>query len=189
MQYEACVERAKAVISSLDDARWELGDLSVQACRFLGKQEAKGTGTKNTSRDIDRWIADIGWGGSRSTLMQIRSTAAAWPKKHRVQGVSYSVFRTLRHHKDRFKIVRRPGGITVRDTYLLLGRRELNGGRILTIAEGIKRLQSAESWLRSAARVDYSQATDDQLEIVGECTAKVEMALNEFLESADMLLS
>lgn len=47
-------------------------------------------------------------GMSRERLEDYRRVSAAWPREHRVEGVSWSVHAILSHHADRFQAIKAP---------------------------------------------------------------------------------
>lgn len=185
MTYDELVARGREVVSQQDDLNWELGDLSLLAIKANREKPSNQT---DKGAAIRTWANDIGWEGTIGSFMMIRHTASAWPKKHRCPGVSWSAHRELNSFGERFAVIR--PGMTIDEARVARGmkaRMYHDHGRPLTVLDGIKRLQSAESWIKSAGRVDYDKATEEELEMLGECWNNIEQSGQSFLEASGMV--
>jgi hypothetical protein len=188
--YEDLVELGREAVNRQENSFWEIGDLSLKAVPFAGHGAAGEMGASRTWRQEDsplrRWARDIGWDGTMTRLYILRATSAKWPKNKREPGASHAAHSALNAHKDRFAAMH--PGMTTREAARLQGHRTAPEprNRDLNVRDGIKRAQAAASFLRSAAKVDYDDASEEQLEAYGAALQEAQDELDNALEAAGM---
>jgi hypothetical protein len=181
ISYEDCVQRGREIVVAQSSMNWELGDL---ARKVVNVYKNDFSGSLEIPEILEKWARDIGCDASIGHIMNLRKVSQKWPKSRRISGVSWTVHRVLAYQDNRFDIIK--PGMTKVDAEALVGRTIAHSRVALTVADGIRRLQSAEGWIKSAARVDYSNASEDELQLIGECLSRIEDAENEFLVAAEM---
>lgn len=184
MEYDDLVQRAKELVKKNSDIRWELGDLSIQAVKCLSPNTKGKLNPAIVGKILQRWERDIGWESSHEMMLNVRSVTKRWPKKYRNHKCSWYVHAALAAHPNRFEIIK--SNPTHTEARRLQGYRVVRSNDKLVVQDGIKRLQSVESFLKSAARIDYSKATEEEIAYIGELVVKIDSARQDFLISAGM---
>ena len=90
------VERGRALVSEINDRKWELGDLAVEVC------PAGSNGIHNDGV-LEKFATEIGI--AVRTLRVYRLTSAAWPADTRVSAQTWTTHRDLMARDDRFDII------------------------------------------------------------------------------------
>lgn len=182
-RYEQSVELAKLGIALEESAQWMIGDATLSGLKFLMGPKVGPTNIETLSR----WVRDIGWQGSRQTLINLRDTSRCWPTRRRVEA-AWSVHFLLRGKPQRFEIIR--PGMTVTEVRQILGYSNNNReamANFLDVETGLRRSEAVLSWARSMARCDWSQATEEQLERYGDFRNELDVVIESVDDAAGML--
>lgn len=94
-QWNEKVQRGRALVTEINDRKWELGDLANEVC-------PAGTPGAHDER-LGQFADEIGV--SRQTLNEYRTVAAAWGPSARAEGQTYTTHRMLAARDDRFDII------------------------------------------------------------------------------------
>jgi len=108
-RYDELVAESKVLVETERDTHFKLGDnsLEIEPLQLQGgARPAAGVDVQTVEETLARFADDVGV--STSSVMHYRSTAAHWPPKQRVKGVSLDIHRILNGRPDRFELIRKP---------------------------------------------------------------------------------
>jgi hypothetical protein len=123
--------------------QWRIADDALEATQL---RAGRGANDETILAVLEEFAADVGT-ISVSTLRQYRDVAAAWPPARREPTVSWTVHREIRHHEDRFKLVKRAAA---EKWTVSTARREagLKAFANLTPQTAIEKADKINEWLR-----------------------------------------
>lgn len=123
MSYEGLVEAGRAAREQADDMQWVEGDLALQVEVLPPTERPRDAETgeflADEAKALRRYAEDIGL--NRSTLLDYRRAAEAWPPSARALGVPWRVHSVLASLEDRFDLIQ--PGMSVREAERLVRAR------------------------------------------------------------------
>lgn len=123
--------------------QWRIADDALEATQLRAGGKAD---DETVIAVLEEFAADVGT-ISLSTLRQYREIAAAWPRSKREPSVSWTVHREIRHHEDRFAMIKRAAA---EKWTVSTARREagLKAFANLTPQTAIEKADKINEWLR-----------------------------------------
>lgn len=95
-QWDEKVARGRALVTEINDRKWELGDLANEVC------PATGNGVRNDDT-LGKFADEIGL--TRESLKKYRYVAARWAAGTRVPAQTWTTHRMLAERDDRFDVI------------------------------------------------------------------------------------
>jgi hypothetical protein len=105
--YDDIVRKGKAIVASLSEKQWDLGDLAAQVEKAYGENR------------LEQFAVDINFPGAPCTLSRYRSVCVAFPKTGG-RPLFFGSAQKLQTHPDRHQIVRDNPQITKREAIELM---------------------------------------------------------------------
>jgi hypothetical protein len=95
------VEEGRELLARERTTQWEIADLTRRVEPLGSKNKKNGS-----YRRLRAWADAIGWPYQFGTLRMYRETAEAWPDARRLASTCFSAHADLRHHRNRFKLLK-----------------------------------------------------------------------------------